>query len=144
MKRMDAPERRSDPPMPKRLLLALTVAAIVIAACHSGTSTTPSPSFSPVSPNPNPSITMATVQVTVAGTPVPRIPVEISTPKNPSSPRPGKPFFTKNTGKKGFARFNHLKPSKTYCWVALITPSFKSSECAGWAIWQSSTIVLGN
>ncbi len=129
--------------MPKRLLLGLAVAALVIAACH-GSSTTPTPSSSPLSPSPNPSITKATVQVTVAGTPAPRIPVEESTPKNPESPRPGTPFDTKNTGKKGYARFSGLKPSKTYCWVAIISPSFKSSECAGWPIWQTSTITLGN
>jgi hypothetical protein len=81
--------------------------------------------------------------VTVAGTPAAHIPVEESTPRNPGSPRPGTPFETKNTGLRGFARFTGLKPSKTYCWVAIISPSFKSSECAGWAVWQSSTIVLG-
>jgi hypothetical protein len=129
--------------MPKSLLFALGVAALVIAACH-GSSTTPTPSGSPLSPSPNPSITKATILVMVAGTPAPRIPVEESTPKNPASPRPGKPFDTKNTGNKGYARFNGLKPSKTYCWVAIISPSFTSSECAGWAVWQTSTIILGN
>jgi hypothetical protein len=129
--------------MPKRLLLALGVAALAIAACKSGNSTTPLPSSSPVSPSPNPSITKATIEVTISGTPAPKIPVEASTPKNPQSPRPGTPFATVNTGKKGLARFNHLKPTKTYCWVALISPSIKSSECAGWAIWQNSTIILG-
>lgn len=128
--------------MPKRLLLALGVAALMVAACHSS-STTPTPSGSPLSPSPNPSITKATVLVTVAGTPVPRIPVEISTPRSTSSPRPGKPFLTKKTGKKGYARFTGLKPSQTYCWVALISPSFRASECAGWAIWQTGTIDLG-
>jgi hypothetical protein len=128
--------------MPKRLLLVLAIAALAIAACHSG-STTPTPSASPASPSPNPSITKATILVTISGTPAPKIPVEESTPRNPQSPRPGKPFFTKNTGKKGYARFIGLKPAKTYCWVAIISPSFKSSECAGWAIWQTSTIILG-
>jgi hypothetical protein len=128
--------------MPKRLLLVLAVAAIAIAACHGG-STTPSPSSSPASPSPNPSITKAIVEVTISGTPQPRIPVEESTPKNPESPRPGKPFQTEITGKKGLAHFNHLKPSGTYCWVAIISPSFHSSECAGWAVWQTTTITLG-
>jgi hypothetical protein len=128
--------------MPKRLLLALAVTAIAIAACKSG-STTPTPSSSPLSPSPNPSISMATILVTIGGTPQPRIPVDESTPRSTASPRPGKPFFTKNSGKKGFARFGNLKPSKTYCWVAKISPSFKASECAGWAVWQTSTINLG-
>ncbi len=75
--------------------------------------------------------------------PAAKIPVEISTPKNTASPRPGTPFETKDTGKKGLVKFKDLKPSKIYCWVAIIAPSFKSSECAGWQIWQGSTINLG-
>ena len=39
--------RRSDPPMPKRLMIVLCVAALAVAACHSNTSTTPTPSFTP-------------------------------------------------------------------------------------------------
>lgn len=129
--------------MPKRLLLALAVAALAIAACHSYNSVSPTPSSSPASPSPNPSITKATILVTVKGTPAPHVPVEESTPKNPASPRPGKPYETIYTGRQGFARFKGLKPSKTYCWVAIISPSFRSSECAGWAVWQTSTITLG-
>jgi hypothetical protein len=142
MKRVRGGKRRSEPPMPKRLLLVLAVSALAIAACH-GSSTTPTPSASPASPSPNPSITMATVLVTIQGTPHARIPVEESTPTNPTSPRPGTPFITKLTGRKGYARFTDLKPSGTYCWVAVFSPRFKSSECAGWAVWQTSTITLG-
>lgn len=145
MKRGRPRQRRTDPPMPKRLLLAVAAVALFIsAACHSNTSTTPTPSYSPISPSPNPSIKKATVEVTVAGTPVAQVPVEISTPKNPGSPRPGHAFETLDTGKKGLVHFKGLKPSKTYCWLAIIAPSFKSSECAGWAVWQTSTIMLGN
>jgi hypothetical protein len=131
--------------MPKRLLLALGLAALAIAACHNG-SVSPSPSFTPLSPSPNPSITKATIEVTLAGTPAPKIPVQISTPlnRNTASARPGTPFETVNTGRKGLARFNHLKPDGTYCWVAIISPSFRSSTCDSWAIWQTSTIILGN
>lgn len=145
MKRMHAQGRRSDPPMPKRLLLALGLAALAIAACHNG-STSPSPSFTPSSPSPNPSITKATIEVTLAGTPAPRIPVQISTPRNrnTASPRPGTPFETQNTGKKGLAHFNHLKPDGIYCWVAIVSPSIKFSICASWALWQTGTIILGN
>lgn len=136
--------RRSDPPMPKRLMIVLTGAALVlaIAACHNG-SVTPSPSASGPSPTPNPKITKATVNVTILGTPAARIPVEESTPKNTASPRPGTPFETIGTNKKGNATFNNLKPSKTYCWVAILAPGHTSSECAGWSIWQNSTITLG-
>lgn len=142
MKRMPAPARRTEPPMPRRLLLALAVAALAVAACHGGSPST-TPTFTPSSPTPNPMITKATIEVTIDGTPAPRIPVQISTPRSTASPRPGKPFFTQNTGKKGLAHFHGLKPSKTYCWVALISPSFHASECAEWEIWQSGTITLG-
>jgi len=130
--------------MPKRFLIVLAAVALGIAACSSSSnSTSPSPSYSPGSPAPNPSIKKATVLVTVDGTPQPRIPVEASTPESTSSPRPGKPFITINTGKKGLAHFHNLKPNKIYCWVAIIAPSFKTSECAGWGVWQNETINLG-
>lgn len=141
MKRGRALGRRSDPPMPKRLLLVLAVAALAIAACNSG-STTPSPSGSPGSPKPNPSITKAAVLVTILGTPQPHIPVLESTPKDTSSPRPGTPFDTEYTNKKGIAHFTHLKPSQTYCWVATVG-TIKLSTCASWPTWQSSQILLG-
>jgi hypothetical protein len=128
--------------MSKRLLLVLFGAALAIAACH-GSSTTPTPSSSPASPTPNPTIHKAAILVTIGGTPAPKIPVEESTPKSTSSPRPGTTFETQYTNKKGMAHFLHLKPSQTYCWVAVISPSFKSSQCAGWAFWQTSVITLG-
>lgn len=137
---MDSLRRRSDLPMPKRLLLALAMAALAISACHSSPS--PTPSFTPSSPTPNPKITKATVNVTVNGTPVPRIPVEISTPRSTASPRPGKPFFTKDTGKKGNATFTGLKPSQTYCWLAIVSTRIQLSECADWEIWQAGKIDL--
>ncbi|MBV8529810.1 MAG: hypothetical protein JO104_00715 [Candidatus Eremiobacteraeota bacterium] len=127
--------------MPKRLLLVLAVAALAIAACHNS-SVTPTPSSSPASPVPNPSITKANILVTINGTPQPHVPVSASTPKNTASPRPGTPFKTTGTNQNGIAHFYNLKPSKTYCWVAVIGP-IKFSECAGWAVWQSGTIDLG-
>jgi hypothetical protein len=128
--------------MPKRLLLVLAVASLVVVACHNS-SVTPSPSSSPGSPNPNPSVTKAAVLVTILGTPQPRVPVQESTPKNTSSPRPGTPFDTENTNKKGVAHFFGLKPSKTYCWVAVVSPSVQFSTCAPWQTWQSGQILLG-
>ena len=129
--------------MPRRLLLVLAVAALAIAACHSGsTNSTPATPL-PASPSPNPSISSAIVQVLIGGTPAPNIPVEESTPKNTASPRPGTPFATLYTNHHGKVEFTHLKPSQTYCWVAIISPSFKSSECAGWAVWQTGEILLG-
>jgi hypothetical protein len=127
--------------MPKRLLIALAIAALGISACHSTPS--PTPTFTPSSPTPDPKIKKATVYVTDNGTPVPRIPVEISTPRSTASPRAGKPFFTKNTGRKGHATFTGLKPAQTYCWVAIISPSVHASECADWETWQAGTIDLG-
>ncbi|HEY1882526.1 MAG TPA: hypothetical protein VGG51_05735 [Candidatus Cybelea sp.] len=129
--------------MPKRLMIALAVAALAVAACHSSTSTTPTPSSSPASPSPNPKDHKATVEVTINSTPQPMIPVAISTPANPTSPRPGTPFDTETTGKKGFVHFLMLDPKKTYCWVADFGSGHSSSECADWEIWQTSTILLG-
>lgn len=129
--------------MPKRLMIVLAAAALAIAACHNSSSVTPQPSGSPASPVPNPSVTRATILVTILGSPAPRIPVQESTPKNAQSPRPGTPFETRRTNSKGKAFFGHLKPSKTYCWVAILSPGHTSSECAGWSIWQTSIVTLG-
>jgi hypothetical protein len=128
--------------MPKRLMLVLCVAALAVAACHGSSSTTPTPSFSPGSPAPNPSIRTAHVLVTINGVPKSKIPVQESTPKSTSSPRPGQPFETRSTGRSGKVKFTGLKPAKTYCWVAIL-PKGESFECAGWEIWQSSIITLG-
>jgi hypothetical protein len=128
--------------MPQRFLVALVIAAMAVAACKGG-STSPTPSSTPYSPTPNPNITKAIVEVTINGTPRPRIPVEESTPRNKESPRPGKTIQTLITGKQGLTHFNHLKPSGVYCWVAILSPSQKSSECAGWAVWQTGNVVLG-
>jgi hypothetical protein len=129
--------------MPKRLMIVLTVAAIAIAACHSNSSSSSTPPTTSPSFTPNPKITKATILVTVLGTPAPNIPVEASTPKSTSSPRPGQPFSTKNTGAKGLVRFQPLKPSKTYCWVAILGPHQTSSACTSFSIWQNSTVTLG-
>jgi hypothetical protein len=128
--------------MPKCLMIVLALASLAIVACHSSSvpSVSPSPS---ISPSPNPSIKTATIEVTILGTPAPNIPVEASTPRSTSSPRPGTPFETKDTGKKGMVKFDHLKPDGVYCWVAILGPGQRSSFCAGWAIWQTGTIMLG-
>jgi hypothetical protein len=130
--------------MPKRVMIVLAAVCLGIAvpACHynSGVSVTTSPS---ASFTPNPSITAATISVTVLGTPAANIPVQESTPKSSSSPRPGTPFVTKRTQKNGQVKFKDLKPSQTYCWVAVLGPNQTSSQCAGWEIWQSQPIPLG-
>jgi hypothetical protein len=128
--------------MPKRLMLFLALTALVVAACHGAGSATPQPSGSPASPAPNPSITSAVVLVTVYGTPKPKVPIAESTPRSNSSPRPGKTIETRDTNHKGYTHFYDLKPSKTYCWVANLG-KVKFSQCAGWQVWQTSTITLG-
>ena len=130
--------------MPKRLMIVLCVAALAVAACHSYSSTTPTPSFSPGSPAPNPSVTAAHILVTILGVPRSKIPVQESTPKSTSSPRPGQPFETRSTGRSGKVKFTGLKPAKTYCWVALLGSGKKSSDCAGWETWQTTVITLGS
>ncbi|MFY9719783.1 MAG: hypothetical protein WAK16_09060 [Candidatus Cybelea sp.] len=129
--------------MPKRLMIFLALTALLVAACHSYGSMTPSPSGSPASPAPNPSIKQTVVSVTVNGSPKPKVPIDESTPRSESSPRPGKTIETRDTNRKGFVHFYDLKPSKTYCWVARVGPHVEFSECAGWQVWQTSTITLG-
>ena len=131
--------------MPKSVLIlfAAAVLAVAIPACgnNSSGSVAPSPS---VSLTPDPKITDATVKVTVLGTPKAFSAVQISTPKSSASPRPGTPFQTLFTHKNGQAKFQHLKPSQTYCWVAKLGPNGQtSSTCASWLIWQYQPISLG-
>jgi hypothetical protein len=124
-------------------MIVLCVAALAVAACHSSSSVTPTPSYSPGSGSPNPKIKEAHILVTINGSPKPKIPVMESTPRSTSSPRPGKTFETLYTNAKGKATFTGLKPSKTYCWVAELGSGLTSSQCAGWAVWQTSIIILG-
>jgi hypothetical protein len=137
--------RRTDRAMPKSVSIVLAGLALVLtfAACNNnGTSVTPTPT--PISTlTPNPKDRSATIEVTVLGTPAARIPVDISTPKSTSSPRPGTPFATQNTGKQGTTVFRKLNPSDTYCWVAQLGAGQTSSVCASWDIWQTQTITLG-
>ncbi len=144
MKRGAGGRCRTDRAMPNRLaiLLALFSLGIALAACNSSTTPAPTPAPS-VSFTPDPSIKTATVEVTILGSPTPHIAVEISTPHPYPSGRPGKPFKTNNTNKKGFATFAGLKPSGTYCWVAFVGSGQTSSTCQSWAFWQTSTVILG-
>jgi len=131
--------------MPKRasILLAAVALASVFAACGGGSSgVTPTPSPFP-SLTPNPKDHTAKVDVTVLGSPVPKVAVEISTPRSSASPRPGKPFDTQTTNKNGKAVFKELNPSKMYCWVAQISASQSSSTCAPFYIWQTGDVFLG-
>jgi hypothetical protein len=130
--------------MPNRVFILLPVLSLAaaLAACHGSTS--PAPTTAPaVSPTPNQSITHATVEVTILGSPAPMIPVSISTPHPYPSGRPGMPFQTKDTNKKGFVGFDKLKPDGTYCWVATLAPGQTSSSCQSWAFWQTATVTLG-
>lgn len=129
--------------MPKAviILFAAVCLALAVPACNNNNSTpttTPVPSLTP-----NPSLTAATITVTRLSTPAAYVTVQESTPESSSSPRPGTPFATQKTGKKGQTIFKHLKPTQTYCWVAILGPNQTSSACAGWEIWQYQPIPLG-
>lgn len=131
--------------MPKRasIFLAVIALALTFAACG-GNGTNPSGTPSPVvSFTPNPKDRSASVDVTLLGSPAPNVAVQISTPKSSASPRPGTPFGTQTTDKKGTAVFYKLNPSKTYCWVALLTASQTSSICAPFYIWQTGPVNVG-
>ena len=131
--------------MPKRasIFVAVIALALTFAACGgNGTapSTTPAPA---ASITPNPKDHTATAAVTILGSPAPNVAVEISTPKSSASPRPGKPFNTQTTDKKGNATFKGLGPSKTYCFVALLSASQSSSTCVPFYIWQGGPVAVG-
>jgi hypothetical protein len=123
---------------------------LAVAACNNATSATPTPAPS-ASFTPNPKITNATIAVTVQLSPAPKIPVMESTPKpsagcqsgNQLDCRPGTAFTTQKTGKNGNTVFHDLKPSQTYCWVAVLGPNQTSSTCAGWEVWQFEPITIG-
>jgi hypothetical protein len=130
--------------MPKALAVFIAVMAFAVTLSACGGTSTSSPTPVPSSSfTPNPNITSTTIQVTVLQSPTAHIPVEESTPANPVSPRPGTPFATVNTNKDGTVKFNHLDPTKTYCWVAEIGPAQNSSQCADWTVWQYDVITLG-
>ncbi|MBV8155759.1 MAG: hypothetical protein JO029_01730 [Candidatus Eremiobacteraeota bacterium] len=131
--------------MPKRvsILFAGFALALAFAACNNSSSTiTPTPAPSGTI-TPNPKDRSAAIEVTILQSPAPHIPVQISTPRSSSSPRPGTPFATQNTGKKGMTIFRKLNPTKTYCWVAQLGSGQTSSTCASWDVWQTSIISLG-
>jgi hypothetical protein len=103
--------------MPKRILLALAMAALALAACNSNnliTAPSPSPTTSPTLA---PGASTAPVFVTIDGSPVPGIPVSVSTPD--STGRPGTPFVTQTTGPNGGTVFSNLTAAKNYCFVAV-------------------------
>jgi hypothetical protein len=131
--------------MPKRasILFAVIALGLTFAACG-GNGANPNASPSPtVTLTPDPKDRSASVNVTILGTPAPNVAVQISTPKSSASPRPGTPFDTETTNKKGTAVFKKLNPSKTYCWVALLTSSQSSSTCAPYYIWQTGPVLVG-
>ncbi|HEV7180827.1 MAG TPA: hypothetical protein VGN11_13220 [Candidatus Baltobacteraceae bacterium] len=110
--------------MPKRFLIACAIAASALAACSGynptsifGTPTTPTPipSYSP-----NPAITSALVTLSVSGSPVPNVPIIMSTP-DPNG-QAGAPIATVTTDSTGTSKFTSLNPTATYCWQAMYTP----------------------
>ncbi|HEY1976774.1 MAG TPA: hypothetical protein VGG89_09530 [Candidatus Baltobacteraceae bacterium] len=131
--------------MPKRasILLAAIALALTFAACGGNGGNPPATPTPVPSITPNPKDHTATVNVTILGSPAPKVAVEISTPKSSASPRPGKPFATQTTNHKGNATFKDLNPKKTYCWVALLSTSQSSSVCAPFYLWQGGTVFVG-
>jgi len=107
--------------MPKRILIALAMAATALAACNSNnlpTSPTPSPTTSPTLA---PGVSTAPVFVTVNGSPVPGAPVSLSTPD--AAGRPGMPIATQTTGPNGGTTFTGLTAAKNYCFSAMTAVS---------------------
>ena len=128
--------------MPRRASLFLAGLSLVLtfAACNNGgSSVTPTPGPT-ASTSPNPKDRSAQIDVSILGTPAPKIPVEMSTPRNG---RPGHPIATKTTGPKGSVIFYGLNVNKTYCWKALLSASSSSYFCGNWTFWQFQPISIG-
>ena len=130
--------------MPKRILIAVALAALGLAACNSGYNPlsgvpTPTPTVTYV---PNPNITSTTVLVTVAGTPQPSLTVTEYLSSNGAAT--GSPLATATTDPSGNAAFTGLTPTQPYCWqVTFPSPpaGFTSSVCT--LFWQNG-IHLGD
>lgn len=137
---------RSHRAMPKRILLAMALAALGLAACNNGLNynslygtPTPTPTAS-YSPNPN--ITSTNVVVTVTGTPQPNVTVTEYLSSN-GAPT-GSALATATTDSTGTANFTGLTPTQPYCWqVTFPSPpsGFTSSTCT--LYWQNG-IRLGD
>lgn len=132
--------------MPKRILIAVALAALGLAACNNGVNYnalygTPSPTPT-TTYVPNPGITSTTVLVTVTGTPLPSTTVTEYTSSNGVAT--GAPLATATTDPSGNAKFTNLTPTQPYCWqVTYSNPpaGFTSSTCT--LYWQSG-IHLGD
>jgi hypothetical protein len=125
--------------MPKRILIAIALAALGLAACNSNnlvTAPTPSPTTSPTLA---PGASTAPVYVTINGSPVPNVPVQLSTPD--ANGAPGNPLVTQTTGPNGGTTFTGLTAAKLYCFKAIVdrgSPAF--SLCTiYWSLVQLGT-----
>lgn len=126
--------------MPKRILIAVALAALGLAACNNGLNYnslygTPTPTPN-VTYSPNPAITSTTVLVTVAGTPQPSVTVTEYASSNGAAT--GSPLATATTNPSGDASFTGLNPAQPYCWqVTFPSPpaGFTSSVCT--LYWQN-------
>ena len=133
--------------MPKHVLILMfaVTLGLAVSACNNSGSTPSTPTPGPsVTLSPNPKISVATIEVTVLGTPKANIPVAESTPKNVNSPRPGTTIVTQFTNAKGLTKFRGLDPKATYCWVATIGKNRTSGACGNWELWQTTVpIIIG-
>ena len=138
---------RTHGAMPKRIsyiFVALACGA-AISACNSQNYSslygpTPTPVPTATTYVPIPTITGATVEVTVAGSPVPNQTVAESTP-DPGG-KPGAPIASVVTNTSGQAAFSGLTPGQIYCWSDQYSSNVLFSNCT--KFWQTTTVFLGN
>ena len=123
--------------MPKRILIALALSTLGLAACYNNGSNYNAPANPTPTPigtySPNPGITSTTVSVTVSGTPKPGQAVSESLMGADGRPS-GAPIATATTNPQGQVTFSSLTPSQAYCWTATFTPTFTSQVCT--LFWQ--------
>lgn len=132
--------------MPKRILMALALCALGLAACNSGynpvNSTTPTPTPT-ASYSPNPSITTVTVTVTVTSSPLPGAVVNEYLEGSDGRPS-GSALASATTNASGQVTFSGLTPSQSYCWNTTYSnppAGFNSQVCT--LFWQHG-ISLGD
>lgn len=137
---------RSERAMPKRILFALALAALGLAACGGvnpnafTAAPTPTPTAAVYVPNPN--ITAAPVTFTVAKTPIPNQPISESTPD--ANGRPGTPIATATTDPTGKVTFSGLTPTQAYCWTTTYSVSGTSNTYTDCTLQWQGGVALGN
>ncbi|HEY9086054.1 MAG TPA: hypothetical protein VIN40_09020 [Candidatus Tyrphobacter sp.] len=135
--------------MPKRLLFAVGILALILAACKSAGTPTPTPTATP-SPTPNPSASTATVTATYNGSPysaatVPpngsgTIYANAAASGCPGSTTVGGSTLSAQTNASGTATISNLTPNIDYEFFYIASGGPTVSTCT--LYWTYATVYL--